>query len=84
MSKNTSILLGDYFESFIKEQIQTGRFSSASEVIRAALRMFESSEAKKLELIEELKKGENSGFVDDFDGQSFLQSLHEKHVNIKG
>ncbi|MCY1517280.1 putative addiction module antidote protein [compost metagenome] len=48
MAKNTSILLGDYFDRFITKQIQTGKYSSASEVVRAALRMFEHSEIKKL------------------------------------
>jgi len=41
MAKNTSILLVEYFDSFIKKQIKSGKFSSASEVVRAALRMFE-------------------------------------------
>lgn len=44
MAKNTSILLGDYFDNFINQQIKTGKFSSASEVVRAALRMFEHEE----------------------------------------
>ena len=72
MAKNTSILLGDYFDNFISQQIQTGKFSSASEVVRAALRMFEHEESKKNQLINELKKGENSGFTKDFDRKNFL------------
>ena len=79
MAKNTSILLGDYFDSFINRQLQAGKFSSASEVIRAALRMFEHEETKKTELIKELKKGERSGFVKDFDRQGLLNDLHQKH-----
>ncbi|MCB0511809.1 MAG: type II toxin-antitoxin system ParD family antitoxin [Bacteroidetes bacterium] len=47
MAKNTSILLGDYFDNFINKQVQSGKFSSASEVVRAALRMFEYEESKK-------------------------------------
>lgn len=81
MAKNTSILLGDYFDKYISYQIETGRFSSASEVVRAALRLFEQEESKKTELIKELKKGEKSGFVANFDRKTFLHSLHEKHVN---
>lgn len=80
MAKNTSILLGEYFDNFIKQQIQTGKFSSASEVIRAALRLFEFEETKKAELVKELKKGEKSGFVEDFDGDALLQTLHQKHI----
>jgi antitoxin ParD1/3/4 len=79
MAKNTSILLGDYFDNFINQQVKTGKFSSASEVVRTALRMFEQEETKKTELINELKKGEKSGFVEDFNRESFLNSLHQKH-----
>lgn len=80
MAKNTSILLGDYFDNFINQQVQSGKFSSASEVVRAALRMFEHEETKKTELIKELKKGENSGFVKDFDRDAFLNNIHQKHL----
>lgn len=80
MPKNTSVLLGDYFDNFINRQVKAGKFSSASEVIRAALRMFAYEEAKKAELIKELKKGERSGFVKDFDRRGFLDDLHRKHA----
>ncbi|CAL2087373.1 Antitoxin ParD1 [Tenacibaculum sp. 190524A02b] len=79
MAKNTSILLGDYFNEFISEQITSGRFSSASEVVRTALRLFEQEENKKKELIRELKKGENSGFVENFSKSDFLSSMHKKY-----
>ncbi|NQX86838.1 MAG: type II toxin-antitoxin system ParD family antitoxin [Flavobacteriaceae bacterium] len=80
MAKNTSILLGDYFNNFISRQIKTGKYSSASEVVRAALRMFEQEESKKAELIKELKKGEKSGFLEDFERKKLLKSLHQKHL----
>ncbi|MGB6036003.1 MAG: type II toxin-antitoxin system ParD family antitoxin [Cryomorphaceae bacterium] len=79
MGKNTSISLGSYFEEFISREVESGRYSSVSEVIRAALRLLESEERKELELIKALEKGENSGFVDDFDPQEHLKKLHRKH-----
>lgn len=79
MAKNTSILLGDYFDNFINQQMKSGKYASASEVVRAALRLFEFEESKKTELINELKKGENSGLVKEFNRDSFLQNLHQKH-----
>jgi len=79
MAKNTSILLGDYFDNFINSQVKTGKFSSASEVVRAALRMFEQEETKKETLIKELKKGEKSGFVENFHRETFLDNLHKKY-----
>ncbi len=80
MAKNTSILLGDYFDNFINHQIKSGKYSSVSEVVRTALRMFEHEESKKTELIKELKKGEESGFIKDFDRTSFLENLHQKYL----
>ncbi|MDE3145087.1 MAG: type II toxin-antitoxin system ParD family antitoxin [Bacteroidota bacterium] len=80
MAKNTSILLGDYFDSFINDQIQSGRFSSASEVVRTALRLLEQEENQKTALIKELKKGEKSGFVKKFDRRNTLKNLRAKHV----
>ena len=80
MAKNTSILLGDYFDNFINHQIKSGKYSSVSEVVRTALRMFEHEESKKNELIKELKKGEKSGFVKDFDRSSFLKNIHQKYL----
>lgn len=81
MAKNTSILLGDYFNEFINQQIKSGKYASASEVVRAALRMFEHEESKKAALIEALKEGENSGFVKNFDSNTFLEKLHQKHLS---
>ncbi len=80
MAKNTSILLGDYFDNFINHQIKSGKYSSVSEVVRTALRMFEHEESKKTELIKELKKGEDSGFIKDFDRTSFLKNLHQEYL----
>ena len=80
MAKNTSILLGDYFDNFINQQIKSGKYSSASEVVRTALRMFEFEESKKTELINELKKGEKSGFVKKFNREKFRKELHQKHL----
>lgn len=81
MAKNTSVLLGDYFENFINERISSGKFSSASEVIRTALRLLESEENKSKALINELEIGEKSKFIRDFDRNENLKNLHAKHLN---
>ncbi|MBI3512129.1 MAG: type II toxin-antitoxin system ParD family antitoxin [Bacteroidetes bacterium] len=80
MSKNTSILLGEYFEKFINNQVRSGRYASASEVIRTALRLFEQEETQKKVLIKELKSGEKSGFVHQVDRKLQLKKLHAKHL----
>lgn len=76
MSKNTSILLGDHFEGFISKKIKSGRFHSASEVIRAGLRLLELEEKKMEELRSALEKGEQSGIAQDFNAKGHLTSLH--------
>jgi antitoxin ParD1/3/4 len=78
MAKNTSILLGEYFENFINEQIASGKYNSVSEVIRTALRVFEQEENKAKALVNELKIGEKSEKVRNFDRQKNLEELHAK------
>jgi antitoxin ParD1/3/4 len=83
MAKNTSVLLGDYFDNFISQQVRSGKYASASEVVRAALRIFEHEETKKSALAKALIKGEKSGMLKSFDKDSFLNKLHQKHVEKK-
>lgn len=80
MAKNTSILLGDHFDNFINEEINSGRYNSVSEVIRTALRLLETEEQKIKHLRKELEIGENSKMIHDFDPTEHLKSLHKKHL----
>lgn len=61
MQKNTSVALGDHFEKFITQQVKFGRYNSASETIRAGLRLLEEQESKILLLRQALADGEKSG-----------------------
>jgi antitoxin ParD1/3/4 len=74
MAKNTSITLGDHFDGFISCQIQSGRYGSASEVIRSALRLLETQETKMNTLRQLLVEGEESGIA-DYDLDSFINEL---------
>ena len=75
MARNTSILLGEYFENFINEQMATGKYSSVSEVVRTALRVFEQEENKSKSLINERKGGEKSAKIKNFDRNKNLEQL---------
>lgn len=72
MSKNTSISLGDHFADFVDEQVATGRYSSASEVVRAGLRLLEEREASMQALRAALIEGERSGASEPFDFEAFI------------
>jgi antitoxin ParD1/3/4 len=61
MARNTSVSLGDHFEQFIAGQVESGRYGSASEVVRAGLRLLETSEGKREVLRAALVAGERSG-----------------------
>lgn len=74
MAKNTSMSLGEHFDGFITEQIKSGRYGSASEVVRAGLRLLEDSECKLETLRNLLSEGEQSGTA-DYDYDSFIAEL---------
>ncbi|MDR1227442.1 MAG: type II toxin-antitoxin system ParD family antitoxin [Azoarcus sp.] len=69
--RNTSVYLGDHFAGFIDKQVQTGRYGTASDVVRAGLRLLENHEARMRALEAALVEGENSGEPRPFDFDAF-------------
>lgn len=64
MSKNTNITLDEHFDSFVTEQLESGRYASTSEVVRAGLRLLEEEETKLSTLRKMLDEGEASEFIE--------------------
>lgn len=77
VQKNTSVTLGEHFERFLAHQIESGRYGSASEAIRAGLRLLEEREAKLEALRRALTEGEQSGPA-DYSLQNILDELENE------
>jgi antitoxin ParD1/3/4 len=73
MAKNTSITLGDHFVQFVERQVAEGRYGSASEVVRAGLRLLEEHESRVAALRAALIAGEQSGPPAPFDFGRFVE-----------
>ena len=80
MQKNTSVTLGKYFEKFIAQQIESGRYASASEVVREGLRFLEEREVKLNALRRALKEGEESVFV-EYSLDGLLMDLDKENAS---
>ncbi|WP_045856570.1 type II toxin-antitoxin system ParD family antitoxin [Teredinibacter purpureus] len=75
-----ALTLGEHFDGFISHQIQSGRYGSASEVIRAGLRVLEDKESKLDVLRQMLADGEESGTA-DYSYDSLMSELDaESHI----
>lgn len=72
MGKNTSFSLDDHYNAFIEEEVASGRYRSASDVVRSALRMLEDRETRLRALREALVAGERSGESTPFDFDEFV------------
>lgn len=81
MGKNTSFSLGDHFSGFIEQQVSRGRFGSASDVVRAGLRLLEDQELKLASLRNALIDVETSGPSAAFDFDAFTE---RKRASARG
>ena len=67
MAKNTSFILGDHFDEFVSDQVRSGRYANAADVIRSGLRLLEEHEQKVEALRRALVEGEESGVAGALD-----------------
>ena len=79
----TSISLSTHFEVFIRQQVESGRYNNASEVVRAGLRLRQDQErlnnVKLAELRQSIATGMQSG--DEKDASEVLDRLEAKYRN---
>lgn len=82
MSKNTSFSVGEHFSQFIETQVTQGRYSSASDVVRAGLRLLEEQETRLEALRAALIEGEQSGEPRPFDIDAFVRRMHATQPQV--
>jgi antitoxin ParD1/3/4 len=78
MAKNTSVVIGDHFAEFIDRQVSQGRYASASDVVRAGLRLLEERETEVEALRAALIEGEQSGASTPFDFDEFVKRKRQR------
>ena len=79
MARTVTVSLGPHYEEFIQASIAAGRYNNVSEVVRAALRRLEEDEARLAAIRAALIEGEESGIVEDFDPQAFVNRLNAEY-----
>ena len=75
-AKNTSIALGAPFIEFARRKVESGEYGSTSEVVREAMRRFQAEQTEIDAIRQALIEAENSGPVEPWDLQAFLDERH--------
>jgi len=78
MARNTSVEIGDELGQFIDYQIKSGRYASASEMVRAGLRYLQNEETKMAVLRAAVMEGLESGSAQPFDFDGFIEGRQSK------
>lgn len=61
MARTTSYTIGDALDSFVREQVDSGAYASASEVVRDALTRLADEQGKEAAVLAALDHGMASG-----------------------
>lgn len=78
MARNTSVVLNDHFATFVDGQVESGRYGSVSDVVRAGLRLLEDREVSLDALRTALIEGEQSGRSTPLDVERFLEAKRSR------
>ncbi|WP_298967127.1 type II toxin-antitoxin system ParD family antitoxin [uncultured Roseibium sp.] len=81
---STSMTLGQHWEGFIQDQIRSGRYASASEVVRAGLRELESKSENMEALREHLAPGAEQARAGEFVPEWSPQDVVARAVERRG
>jgi antitoxin ParD1/3/4 len=80
----TSVALSPHLESFVKQQVSSGRFNNVSEVVRAGLRLLEDQEQLKTLKQQELRFSIEAGTASGsgVKADTVFERLERKYRNV--
>ncbi|TAN53486.1 MAG: type II toxin-antitoxin system ParD family antitoxin [Rhodospirillales bacterium] len=81
-----SYALGNHFEEFIDDQVASGRFNNASEVVRAGLRLLEDKEKPLSLSLDDVRRliSEGIGSGNSHPAADVLDRLENKYRRLAG
>jgi antitoxin ParD1/3/4 len=85
-AKNTTIILGDHFKSYVTKKVRSGRYSNTSEVIREGLRRMEEDDEKLAVLKKRLALGEREvkeGKHSTYSLKSIVKEIDKRKATVK-
>ena len=82
----TSVALSPHFETFIRQQVDSGRFNNVSEVVRAGLRLLEEREAEQAAKLQALREAIALGLASgpDIPADEVFDRLEAKYLQTNG
>jgi antitoxin ParD1/3/4 len=72
MGKNTSVVLGDSQDLFVKSQVAKGRYATVSEAVREGIALLEQRELEMEHLRMLIAEGDASGDFQEVDFDALL------------
>ncbi len=78
VQRNTSVVLGEHFDAFVRELLKSGRYANASEVMRSGLRLLEEHETKVRALRDALADGERTGDAGELDFDAIRRAARSR------
>ncbi|MDR0807131.1 MAG: type II toxin-antitoxin system ParD family antitoxin [Enterobacteriaceae bacterium] len=80
MARVTSVTLGEHFNGFVGDMVQSGRYGNTSEVVRDALRLMEAREQRIQNVREMVLAGLNSPVSQNSMDNIFERAMKELNV----
>lgn len=76
----TALDLGDHWERYIDDQVRSGRYASADDVVREALKGLQDQDRKLADVLQQLDQGRQQSEDGQFADDDFLDRLIEAEV----